>query len=60
MKAELKVVTLVSVQKGIVYFPVADMYTWHWQPAELIGGRVLLSLNVASLLFVWILAGRRL
>lgn len=60
-RAELQVVTLVSVQKGIVYFPIADMYTRHRQLAALSGGQILLSLDVASLQnspFVWILAGR--
>lgn len=45
-KAELKVVILISGQKVIVYFTIANVYTWHQQLAEVILGQILLSLKV--------------
>lgn len=45
-RAELKVVILISVQKVIVYFTIANMDTWHQQLAEIILGQILLSSKV--------------
>lgn len=44
-RARLKVVILISVQKVIVYFTIANMYTWHQQLAGIILGQILLSLK---------------
>lgn len=48
-KAECKVVVLISVQKIIVYFTLANVYTWHQQLPGIIWDQILLLLKLVKL-----------
>lgn len=48
-KAQRKVVVLISVQKIIVYFTIANVYTWHQQLPGIIWDQILLLLKLVKL-----------